>query len=117
MRILIVDDEQSLTRLLQRHLQNAGHAVQCYSEPKPALLDLESAVPSYDLLITDMSMPQMSGLEIATAALAHNPKLRVLLCSGYPIEPPSDHRMGFLLKPFMPRMLTDAIDRLFGGTA
>lgn len=78
--ILLVDDEESIRTLLQMILEQDGNSVTPASSGKIALQAL--AANSFDLLITDIMMPDMDGIEIISAARKRCPGLRILAISG-----------------------------------
>ena len=84
--ILCVDDEESLVFLLTRLLERRGYRVSGYTDPQAALVALQSDPGSFDLLVTDYNMPELSGLELARAASQLRPDLPIVLASGYITE-------------------------------
>ncbi len=81
--ILYVDDEPTLVSLVKRLLTRAGYVVTGYTDPRDALAAFRQDPASFDLVVTDYSMPEMTGLELAAALLHLRPDLPVLLTSGY----------------------------------
>lgn len=82
-RILVIDDEPSIVRILQRNLENAGYKVKCCTDSVEAIETFRSTPESYDLVLTDMTMPTMSGLKLAKEIKAINTKIPIILCTGY----------------------------------
>ena len=81
-RILLVDDEPALARLIARVLTSLGYVVtMSYSSPE-ALAQFQAAPDAFDLLMTDQTMPQMTGAALATAVRQLRPELPVLVCTG-----------------------------------
>jgi signal transduction histidine kinase/CheY-like chemotaxis protein/PAS domain-containing protein len=81
--ILVVDDEPTIGHLLERFLAPLGYQVTICNDPEQAL-ELFAATPAlFDLVITDMTMPHMTGVELAVALLARRPKLPIILCTGF----------------------------------
>lgn len=95
--ILVVDDNADILDIVTERLDMAGHDTLRATGGAEALA-LIDAVPGLRLMITDIRMAGMSGLELADAALARRPDLRVILTSGY--FQPQTLRMRFLQKPF-----------------
>ena len=60
--------------------------------------------------MTDLTLPGMDGEQLLERMRRRNPKLRAIISSGYPYEPRA-RRVAFLQKPFLPKMLADAIER------
>jgi CheY-like chemotaxis protein/two-component sensor histidine kinase len=81
--ILFVDDEPTLIELGQLILGHLGYKVTAVSSSLEALQMLRDHPEQFDLLMTDHSMPQMTGCHLAKEALAIRPDLPVILCSGY----------------------------------
>ena len=79
--VLVVDDERDVVSYCERALARSGYTVSSAYDPYEALRLLEST--RVDLLITDLRMPGMSGLELLTAARAHQPDLDAVVITGY----------------------------------
>ncbi len=80
-RILIVDDEENLVALFKRILQKEGYEVQCASSGEEALEKLETEW--FDLVITDLKMPGMDGLELLSKAKAVNPTMPFIMLTAF----------------------------------
>jgi DNA-binding NtrC family response regulator len=114
-RILLVDDEPALLRLMQTYLNRLGYDVEACSDAKSALEVFESK--SFDLVVADVTLPDRSGQDMAIEMANEDPKLRVLVCSGYPVQMTSipagtRERFASLQKPFLPNMLASTIEGL-----
>jgi DNA-binding NtrC family response regulator len=109
--VLVVDDEPYLLGLLERALCDAGYGVQSAPNGLRALeLALRSGV-SPDVLVADLRMPGLNGVDLAARITARHPGTKVLLISGG--DP--DHTQvpwAFLKKPFSPVELLRAIERI-----
>lgn len=121
-RILIVDDEASLLLVMEKYLKRLGYAVDACRTGEDAWRLYETEPSSYALVLADIVLPKMSGEELLRRMLQLNPELRVLICSGYPydaasLEAPTEEQVGSLQKPFSPKMLAEAVDRLLGPPA
>ena len=81
--ILYVDDEEALVFLVTRVLQRAGHKVSGFTTPTDALDAIRLHPESYDLVVSDMSMPGMSGLELARKVLAIRPGVPFIITTGF----------------------------------
>jgi two-component system cell cycle sensor histidine kinase/response regulator CckA len=82
-RILYLDDEEQLVFIVKRMLERIGHQVAGFTRADDALAAFTSAPATFDLVISDMSMPGMNGVEFAKAVLAAHPAAVVLIASGY----------------------------------
>ena len=101
--ILIVDDNPNMSMLLTEMLEIFDYnSVRC-SNGEEALVELEKQ--NFSMVITDMRMPKMSGLELTQKVKENNPNIPVVLISGYSVinsgGEPELKPDGFLAKPFM----------------
>jgi PAS domain S-box-containing protein len=110
--ILVVEDQEPIRRLVERVLSRLGYTVRTAAGGDVAL-EIAAAQDRIDLLLTDVSMPGLSGGELATRLRAERPDLPVLFMSGYRDQ---DHlegqRSAFLQKPFGLAELVEAVQRL-----
>jgi signal transduction histidine kinase len=95
-KVLLVDDDDQIRRLTERMLRVAGYHVVAASCGADALAAARRE--SFDILLTDMVMPGMSGRDLARDLMAEHPQMRVVYMSGYSATPPSDWQ--FIAKPF-----------------
>jgi CheY-like chemotaxis protein len=84
-RILLAEDDKATRDMVQRALATDGHAVTVTQDGAEALEKLQAA-PPFDLLVTDVQMPGLDGVALVEKGLAGNPKLRVVLMSGFADE-------------------------------
>jgi len=98
--ILLVEDEDSVRRVVETMLKRHGYEVLSSTSPAEAMAIVDRHPKTIDLVITDMMMPGMSGREMAERLLQRRPAMRVLFVSGY--GEPVDSALGgaFLQKPF-----------------
>jgi PAS domain S-box-containing protein len=82
-RILYIDDEDALVTLARRSLERLGYRVSGFSIPEAAIAAFEAAPNDFDLVLSDVSMPGLSGLDVAQRVLDIRPDIPVLLASGY----------------------------------
>ncbi len=116
-KILLVEDEPPLLQLIGKYLQRLGFEVETHLKSFDALRNFEAEPDRYDMVIADLGMPDMPGDTLLTRMLEIRPDLRILVCSGSPffIEnlPRSLQRqVAFLQKPFVPKMLAEAVQNL-----
>ncbi len=82
-RVLLVDDEEGITQAVTQGLERLGYKVTaCYDSRDAAALFFESPF-SFDIVVTDMIMPHMTGLRLARAMRKVRPELPIILCSGF----------------------------------
>lgn len=82
-RILFVDDEPALCRVVNRILSDLGYQIETCSTPEEALDRFQAQPGTYDLVITDLAMPGMSGRELAGRLLELRPGQRVVMVTGF----------------------------------
>lgn len=80
--VLLVDDDDTVRRAVARLVQRLGYTVQDTGDPAHALALLAGSDPPVELLLTDLTMPTMTGIALAAAARAQRPTLRVVLMTG-----------------------------------
>jgi PAS domain S-box-containing protein len=119
-RILYVDDEQPLAEMGRKILERLGYEVDVRGRPAEALAAFRAAPADYDLVVTDLTMPGMTGIELARQLLHIRPELPVILMTGYAamLTPERVRTLGIrelLLKPHSVRMLAEALQRAFTG--
>lgn len=113
-RIMVVDDELTTLKNLRRILEKDGHKVSTYSNPVRALELLQSE--PFDVLVSDLHMPHMDGLELLDRAKVAAPGLEVIIITGYAsldgaVEATKKGAYHFLAKPFTPREVRDMVAR------
>jgi two-component system, cell cycle response regulator CpdR len=81
--ILIVEDEESVRTLVARAMEQAGHRVAVAEDGEDGLSRINEAGGRFDLVISDIRMPGMDGIEMAKAAARRFAGLRILLVTGY----------------------------------
>jgi CheY-like chemotaxis protein len=113
-RLLLVDDEPALLDLLKKYLERLGYEVDARGSPQEALSAFEQDPRRYALVLTDLTLPGISGDQMLDRMRERNPKLRAIISSGYPYQPRS-LQTGFLLKPYAPKMLAELIKSLIGS--
>lgn len=79
-RILLAEDDDSLRGFLARALERAGFEVQACADGEEAVQHLDHP---WDLLLTDIVMPGMDGIEVARQAAARDPSLRIMFITGF----------------------------------
>jgi len=82
-RILLVEDEVPVAKMAGQMLEGLGYTVVTQTDSAEALALFRSRPGDFDLLITDLTMPRITGEELAAAVMEIRPELPVILCSGY----------------------------------
>lgn len=116
-RILYVDDEEPLVYLLTRILERLGYKVSGFIDAHSALEAFRADPAAFDALVTDLSMPGLSGQELASEVLKIRPALPVVMTSGY--VRPADRELALqtgvrelVLKPDTAQALGEVLHRL-----
>ncbi|MGD9825203.1 response regulator [Desulfobacter sp.] len=81
--IMVVDDEPDILALIEELLNRFGYSVHLFNNGKSALNAYQEGKISFDMVITDMTMPHMTGIALAEAILSENKNMPIILCSGY----------------------------------
>jgi PAS domain S-box-containing protein len=105
-RILFVDDEQSLVKVVRRILERLGYEVETKINPVEALDLFRSGPDRFDLVITDMTMPKMTGKRLVKEILNIRADMPIILCTGFHEKIPEEkaRELGikaFVTKPFV----------------
>jgi len=116
-RILFVDDEISIMDLGRQVLEQLGYQVKAFSSSEKALECFTSAPDEIDLIITDMTMPKLTGAKLAQAILAIRPDMPMVLCTGFSetINEEKAINLGFkeyILKPISIDQIARSIRRV-----
>ncbi len=85
-RILLVDDETMLASVTKERLEDRGYAVTASTDSVEALETFRANPDRFDLVITDLTMPEMTGIELAEKVMSTSPGIPVILCTGF-IDP------------------------------
>lgn len=115
--ILLIDDEPALVETGKKTLQSLGYKVTALQNSKEALEVFRQKPDSFDLVITDQTMPYMTGYELAQSLFLIRRDISVILCSGYS-ETVSEEKVreigikGFMHKPITKRKLAAMIRRV-----
>ncbi len=119
-RILVVDDEEALARLGRKMLEHLGYTADVCTSPDDALAAVRREPARFALVLTDYTMPVMTGMDLANRLLAVRPDLPILLTSGSSLRLADEQlaAMGIgelLLKPTTVHRLGLAVHRLLDG--
>jgi CheY-like chemotaxis protein len=109
--VLLAEDEPGLRQMVERVLKSAGYRVLAASDGVDALEMSRAHVGPIELLVADVVMPRLGGIDLAAAILAERPRTRVLMMSGYSRDsdaPAALSQAPFLAKPFSPAELLAA---------
>jgi PAS domain S-box-containing protein len=117
--IFLVDDDLSLVELGKQMLDRLGYRVTTRTSSLEALETFINQSDKFDLVITDMTMPHLTGTQLAEKILALRPDIPIILCTGYSelVDKEKAKRMGiraFLMKPLVLRDLAVSIGSVLG---
>ena len=118
--VLVVDDEESVRRVAARTLRREGYRVFEAADADEALALVSNDPSVADLLLTDLAMPGLNGLELASCIVAARPDVRILFSSGASVLVGGEtsrlpRGASFLPKPFTPKALGDRVRAMFLG--
>jgi CheY-like chemotaxis protein len=111
-KLMVVDDDPEVRVIVAEFLVDFGYDVLQASNGADAL-DLLASTPDLRMIITDIRMPDMSGIELAKVATQRHEDLKIILISGYFVSQQIEHR--FLRKPFRMRDLESAVRAELGA--
>jgi len=119
-RIMIVDDEELIFKINKRRLEGLGYKVDCFVKSRDALESFRSFPEKYDLLVTDQTMPEISGLDLTKAFLEMKPELPVIMCTAHSgiatAEKALSHGIEvYLNKPLESDELVYAVEKVLFG--
>ncbi|MFC3694582.1 response regulator [Chenggangzhangella methanolivorans] len=117
-KILLAEDDDDMRRFLVRALENAGHSVVSFDNGLSAYHRLREE--PFELLLTDIVMPEMDGIELARRATQLDPDIKVMFITGFAAvalnpdsQTPKDAKI--LSKPFHLRELVTEVDKLLAA--
>jgi CheY-like chemotaxis protein len=116
-RLLVIDDEPMVAELARLGLANLGYEVEVHTNSREALEAFRVAPDSFDVVITDQTMPNMTGLKLAHELLAIRPGTPIILCTGYSelVDESRAKVAGIRVyaeKPVLPRTLAIAVRKI-----
>ncbi len=104
--ILLIDDEETLVELGQTILQRLGYQVTARRNSLDALKTFQNQPDAFDLIITDQTMPGMTGVDLARRILQIRPQMPIILCTGYSSQITEDQVKAVGIKGFASKPLT-----------
>ena len=111
-KILVVDDDKNIRRTITMALESLDYFIQTAFDGNDAMLQLTK--DEYDLIITDLKMPGMNGMELLKEAISKYPNIRIVLISAHgtvdnAVEAMKLGAVDFLQKPFTPKELRNLV--------
>ena len=121
--LLVVDDDSDIAQVLKQGLLKNGFLVSAFTSPEEALQNFQSNSKDYCLMLSDIRMPEISGIKLARKVKEINPNVKVVLMTTFEIRDnefskvfPSTQVDGFVQKPIGIKDLTDKILSIIGET-
>ncbi len=113
-RIMLVEDEAVLAKVMSRMLTKLGYKVSIFTDSLEAVKEYRRNPYDFDVIITDMTMPNMTGAELTREVLSLRPELPIIMTTGYSetIDEEKAKRIGitkFLLKPVKKKLLANEL--------
>jgi len=120
LRILVLDDEPIVGKRLKPALEKSGYEVEAFEDGRLALARMEEA--AFDVVVTDIRMDEVDGIEVLDHVLERFPETKVILITGYATLEIAREAMlkgafDFIAKPFTPDDLRQVIARAASGVA
>jgi CheY-like chemotaxis protein len=118
--ILFVDDDETLASLGKELLNESGYLVSSMTDSLEALQLFASKADDFDLVITDQTMPQLSGIDLIAELKKIRPDIPTILCTGYSskVDETEARKLGinaFLMKPLALASLAQTVRRVLDG--
>ena len=116
-QVLLIDDEKQIVEMEKQMLEHFGYKVTSYMESTEALEDFKQHPDHYDLVITDQTMPNLTGSELAQKMIKIRPDIPIILCTGFSnvIDREKALSLGmkeFILKPFAIKKMAGIIRKV-----
>jgi CheY-like chemotaxis protein len=113
-KVIVVDDEEQIVRMQEQMLNQLGYRVTAFTDSISALERFDDSPYSFDVVLTDLTMPKLTGDRLAREMLKIRPDIPIILCTGFSelIDEKTAHEMGIrklLFKPVVKAELADAL--------
>ncbi len=105
-RVVLVDDEEYLVEVVERMLTDLGYTVFSFTGSRPALLWMENHLDEFDILVTDMTMPDITGADLIEKLLALRPNLPIIVCTGFSETLSKEQAVGLGVRAYLPKPVT-----------
>jgi CheY-like chemotaxis protein len=118
--IILVDDEPDIVNVFGKVLQRDGYQVSGFTDPLKALDFFAANSKKCSLIITDLRMPDMNGIEFASQVRKHSPAVKLILISAFEMDAYNDRitSLGFsgiIRKPLLPMNLKMTVQKVLGA--
>lgn len=114
LEVMLVDDEEIVCKRLKTALESDGYAVDVFQTGTAAIERLREK--RYDIVITDIRMDEVGGLDVLRAARNASPRTKIIMITGYATaevarEAQAKGAFGFIAKPFRPKDLRELMEK------
>jgi DNA-binding response OmpR family regulator len=120
-KLLVIDDDPDIAHVLKQGLLKNRFLVSAFTNPEEALQEFESNSKGYSLILSDILMPALSGIQLARKVKEINPDIKIILMTSFEIKYnefskvfPSTHVDDFVQKPISMNDLTNRILSIIG---
>jgi CheY-like chemotaxis protein len=118
-RIMVVDDDRELVQMSKRLLESLGYQVTAKTDSLDAFSAFQRRPDAFDFVLTDMTMPQMTGDELSKKMLVVRPDIPVVICTGFSelIDENKAKEIGvraLVMKPFTKKELAQSVREVLG---
>ena len=119
-RILVVDDDPLLVKISERSLTNNGYYVTSFTDSRKALEAFQNMPDNFDMIITDQTMPGLTGADLAKEVLKVKSSMPIIMCTGHSETVSEENALSlgvkkYVLKPIKGEELLNAVRELLGG--
>jgi two-component system cell cycle sensor histidine kinase/response regulator CckA len=119
-RILLVDDEAPVVNLEKQMLERLGYRVAEYASSFDALKAFKAGPSAFDLVISDLSMPNLTGDQLAHKLIAIRPDIPIIICTGFSERIDQEKAAsigvsGFLMKPIIKAEMAKIVRKVLDG--
>lgn len=115
---MVVDDEKDILEIIRMALEKYNYLVRSHSDPRKALEDFASNPSQYSILLTDIRMPYMSGMQLASEAMKINKAIGIIFMTAFEMDEqtiqayPYLKREEIMQKPFKVKELCDSVRKM-----
>ena len=114
---MVIDDEYDIAHVVRKHLENWGYSVDTFTDPMFAFQMFKENPDRYSIILTDIRMPEISGVALATMMRKVKPDVKIVIMTAFELEPedlamnlPTITRDNILKKPFSLVQVCEAVN-------
>ena len=101
LKIMVIDDEPAVASFMAEAISAVGAEVEIFNDSQLAYEDFKARPSHFDLVITDQTMPSLTGMALSKSMLEINPDISIILCTGYSVEVTEEETIKYGIKSFM----------------